>query len=200
MAHMAMKHAASTSENRGAVPDVTVMTHEGKSMKLYSDLIQDRVVTINFMSIAHESQFPVSRRLSEVAGLLGDRLGRDAFMISITTDPDNDTVEALAAFHRQMGGHAGWTFARVPKQAAALVAQRFYRHGRDVAAGGRIDIIQYGNAKAGLWGAFPWDIQPRDAAERVTWVMPQAVPQGEPRRAGPRRLADAGQSWNNRHV
>lgn len=196
--HKAMNPIHATSENRGAVPDVGVITHTGKPAKLYSDLIDGRVVTINFMSIKREAAFPVSARLAEMAALLGDRLGRDVHMISITTDSDHDTVERLSAFHREMGGHAGWTFVHTPLHSAQMVAHRFYRHGRDVALNGRLDIIQYGNAKAGLWGAFPWDIKPHDAADRVSWVMPRAVHTGEHRRAGPRPLDGPGQRWNNR--
>lgn len=195
---MPMSEVVSTSESKGAVPDIGLITHDGRAVKLYSDLISDRVVTINFMSIDREAEFPICGRLAETAKLLGDRLGRDVHMISITTDPANDTVDRLAKFHRDMGGHDGWTFARTPIQWANLVAQRFYRHGRDVALGGRTDIVQYGNAKVGLWGAFPWDIQPRDAAERVTWVMPRPAHDGEFRRAGPRALTAEGQSWNSR--
>jgi hypothetical protein len=51
-----------------------------------------------------------------------------------------------------------------------------------------VDVVFYGNGSAGLWGSFPWDIRADDAANRVTWVMPQAAPKvGEKlRRAGPR--------------
>ncbi|SRR5258708_4533758 len=198
--HMAMGGVAASSESRGIVPDVAVVTHEGKVVRLYSDLIHDRVVTLNFMSIARESELPISRHLSEMAKVLGDKLGRDAHMISITTDPEQDTVERLAAFHRQMGAHAGWTFVRAKTEGADLVAQRFYRHGRDLAVGGRNDIVQYGNAKVGLWAAYPWDIKPHDAADRLSWVMPRPLAKGSARRAGPRQLTEAGQSWNNRRT
>lgn len=195
---MAMGQVRSTSETKGAVPDVAVLTHDGRAVHLYSDLIADRVVTINFMSIARESELPISTRLAEVASLLGARLGREIHMISITTDPANDTIDRLAAFHRQMGGHAGWTFVQPRVEGAQLVAQRFYRHGRDLSAGGKTDVVQYGNAKVGLWGAFPWDIRAHDAADRLSWITPRPVASGEARRAGPRRLNESGPSWNNR--
>lgn len=186
------------ADNISAIPDVMVMTHEGQVAKFYSELISEQVVMINFMSIRNEAKFPISRKMAEIAGKLGDRLGRDVQIFSITSDPTNDTPEKLAAFHKELGGYAGWTFVTTPEESAAALAHRFYRHGRNVVLGGRTDIVQYGNAKVGLWGTFPWDVHTDDAAERVTWVMPREVPTGEMRRAGPRPIGAEGQRWNNR--
>ena len=193
-----MPAGAMLADNVSAIPDVMVMTHEGRVAKFYSELISDQIVMINFMSIRNEAKLPISRKMAEIAGLLGDRLGRDVQIISITSDPDNDTPERLAAFHKELGGHAGWTFVTTPPESAAALAHRFYRHGRNVVLGGRTDIVQYGNAKVGLWGTFPWDVHAGDAAERVTWVMPREVASGEMRRAGPRPIGSEGQRWNNR--
>lgn len=191
-------HADAMANTPGSIPDVLVATHDGRVTRLYSELIRNQVVMINFMSIGREEKFPISRKMAAIAAELGDKLGRDVHLVSITSDPDRDTPERLAAFHKEMGGHSGWTFVTTPNQSAEELAMRFYRHGRDVTLGGRTDIVQYGNAKVGLWGAFPWDIQVRDAAERITWVMPRAVAQGEIRKAGPRGLSDTGARWNNR--
>lgn len=193
-----MTAAAMQANNNSAIPDVMVVTHEGRMARFYSELISDQVVMINFMSIKHEAKLPISEKMVAIAAELGPKLGREVQIISITTDPDADTPEKLAAFHQQMGGHAGWTFVTTPTDSAEMLAQRFYRHGRNVALSGRTDIVQYGNAKVGLWGTFPWDVQAADAASRVTWVMPGQTVSGEPRRAGPRPIGADGQRWNNR--
>jgi cytochrome oxidase Cu insertion factor (SCO1/SenC/PrrC family) len=193
--HMA---SAGAQPRRNVIPDVVVQTHDGRTLKLHSDLIKGRVVTINFMSIATESKFPISARMAAMAKALGPRLGRDVTMISITTDPANDTAEKLAHFAGEMGAGKGWVFVRASNEDADHVASRFYRHGRDLAGGRKSDIVQYGNDGVGLWGAFPSDIQAHDAATRVTWVMNGTAPSGPLRRAGPRRLAEAGEAMNNR--
>ena len=194
----AMAASGMLANNNSAIPDVMVVTHEGRLARFYSELISDQVVMINFMSIKHEQKLPISQRMAAIAKQLGPKLGRDVQIISITSDPTADTPEKLAAFHKELGGYAGWTFVTTPPESAEALAQRFYRHGRNVALGGRIDIVQYGNAKVGLWGTFPWDVQVEDAATRVSWVMQGAVPQGAPRRAGPRPIGSDGQRWNNR--
>ena len=190
--------AAMLANNNSAIPDVMVVTHDGRLARFYSELISDQVVMINFMSIRNEAKLPISQKMAAIAKRLGPKLGRDIQIISITSDPNADTPEKLAAFHKELGGYEGWTFVTTPPESADALAQRFYRHGRNVALGGRIDIVQYGNAKVGLWGTFPWDVQVEDAATRVSWVMPSEVAQGEPRRAGPRPLGADGQRWNNR--
>lgn len=188
------------TDNSGQIPDVMVVTHDGQMAKFYSELISDQIVMINFMSIKREAKFPISAKMAAIANALGDRMGRDVQIISITSDPDNDTPEKLAAFHQKMGGHKGWTFVSTSSGSADMLAHRFYRHGRKVELGGRMDIVQYGNAKAGLWAAFPWDIHEKDAADRLSWVTPREVAQGELRRAGPRPLDSEGQRWNNRQA
>lgn len=193
-----MSAAAMQANNNSAIPDVMVVTHEGRMARFYSELISDQVVMINFMSIKNEAKLPISQKMAAIARQLGPRLGRDVQIISISTDPDADTPERLAAYHQDLGGHAGWTFVTTPAESADALAQRFYRHGRNVALGGRTDIVQYGNAKVGLWGTFPWDVQTEDAATRITWVMPGEAASGEPRRAGPRPIGGEGQRWNNR--
>lgn len=188
------------ASNSGNIPDVMVMTHEGQMAKFYSELISDQIVLINFMSIKRETKFPISKKMAAIASKLGDRMGRDVQIISITSDPENDTPERLAAFHQKMGGIKGWTFVRTSPGSNDLLAHRFYRHGRDVSLGGRMDIVQYGNAKVGTWAAFPWDINVEDAAGRIDWVTPRDIAQGEMRRAGPRPLGSEGQRWNNRQA
>ena len=190
--------AMAMAANRDAIPDVQVMTHEGALAKFYSELVSDQVVMINFMSIGRETSFPITAKIAAIAKALGPQLGTKVQLISITTDPENDTYDKLAAFHRQFGGHDGWTFVTTPSASAAMLSHRFYRHGRDLKLGGRMDIVQYGNARFGLWAAFPWDIQVRDAVDRVNWVMPRDMAKGEMRRAGPRPLESDGQRWNNR--
>lgn len=189
---------AMQANNNSAIPDVMVVTHEGRMAKFYSELISDQVVMINFMSIKNESVLPISKKMAAIAKELGSRLGREVQMISISSDPEADTPEKLAEFHRQLGGYEGWTFVTTPRDSAQALAQRFYRHGRDVSLAGRTDIVQYGNAKVGLWGTFPWDVNVQDAATRITWVMPREVAHGEMRRAGPRPIGTEGQRWNNR--
>jgi protein SCO1/2 len=67
-------------------------THEGKKVKFYDDLIKDKIVIINFMYVKCEGTCPgTTANLVKVQKLLGDRVGKDIFMYSITLKPEEDT-------------------------------------------------------------------------------------------------------------
>ena len=180
------------------IPEAFVETHTGQIVRLYDDLIKDKVVTINFMSIDHEAAFPISSKLAQVARLLGERLGRDVHMISITHDPVADTPERLREFAMDITAPSGWHFVRATGEGNAMLLARLYHHGRRKNVNIQIDMIHYGNAAVGLWAAFPSDIQADDAVMRIASVMNGQAVGGSLKQGGPRRLGDSGPSFTNR--
>ena len=69
-------------------PNVPLTNHEGKQVRFFDDLIKDKVVVINFIYTTCPDSCPLeTARLVEVQRILGDRVGRDVFMYSITIDP-----------------------------------------------------------------------------------------------------------------
>lgn len=185
---------------RSQLPESTVTTHEGRTVQLYGDLIRNKVVMINFMSIANEESFPITANLAEVAKLLGDRLEKEVRIISITGDPVNDTTERLAAFAEKFGAPKGWIFVRASSEGNAAYASRLYKHGRDTSRAASVDIVHYGNDAVGLWAAFPALIAPDDAASRIKSVMNGKPVTGDFAQAGPRRLDENGPSFHNRAI
>ena len=92
-------------------PNVELTTHEGKSVRFYDDVIKDRVVAINFFFTSCKDVCPgETARMRQVQQLLGDRVGDDVFMYSITIDPETDTPEEMAAYHKRFKLGPGWTF------------------------------------------------------------------------------------------
>src|SRR6185295_1914542 len=80
-------------------PNVTLTTHDGKKVKFYDDLLKDKIVIINFMYIRCQGTCPgTTANLVKVQKLLGDRVGKDIFMYSITLKPEEDTAKDLAAY------------------------------------------------------------------------------------------------------
>jgi cytochrome oxidase Cu insertion factor (SCO1/SenC/PrrC family) len=185
------------------IPDPRGITHTGKTVNFYQDLILDKVVLINFFSIAGEDVYPVTARLAEVAKLLGNKLGQDIQMISVTRDPANDTPERLAAFASRFGNPKGWTFVNLATQGTAAMTGRVYHTGGKHPAPTALknpaaDVVFYGNGAVGLWSTFPVDIQAEDAARRALSVMSVAAVDTTLRRAGPRRPAQPGLTSDNR--
>ncbi len=185
---------------RSQFPEVEVETQEGTKLKLYSDLVRGKVVVLNFMTIANEAQFPLTAKLAEVAKILGDRMESEVRVLSLSGDPEADTTERLRDFAQKFGAPKGWYFLRASNDDNAIVAMRFYRHGRDTRRAGTLDIVQYGNDAVGLWGAFPSSVTAEDAASRVKSVMNGKPPSGELVQAGPRIIGAPGPSFNNRAI
>ena len=192
---------------RDAFPDVEVMAHTGERFQFYEDLIRDKIVLVNFMSIRGEELFPVTANLAKVAARLGDKLGRDVFINSITRDIGYDSLERLAAFAESYDTPVGWRFLTGTQPVTTALATRLYRcpPGSDIICrprsnGAYVDVVFYGNGGLGLWSAFPGLIDPDDAASRIAWVMPGQKSTGPMRRAGPRRFAVKDRVSHNREV
>lgn len=162
-------------------PNVPVVSQHGVEYAFYDDLVRNRVVFINFMSIRGDAHYPVTGNLAKVQALLGDQVGRDMWMLSITVDPEHDTPERLQAFAEEHGAGPGWLFltGRVP-DLDLLRANLFVRRADPTApptCGGHgpggdcsVGLARYGAEALGRWGSVPTRITPESIAKRFTWV------------------------------
>src|SRR5690242_12017621 len=79
----------------GYFPNVVLETHEGREVRFYDDLLKGKIVLVNFMYSVCRGVCPsVTTNLLKVQKLLGDRVGKDVFIYSITLKPDEDTPAA----------------------------------------------------------------------------------------------------------
>lgn len=93
------------------LPNVKVRSHDGKEFLFYDDLIKGKMVVINFIYTSCKDVCSLSTaRLAEVRKRLGDRVGRDIFMYSITLDPLVDGPETLARYASNFATGEGWLF------------------------------------------------------------------------------------------
>jgi protein SCO1/2 len=92
-------------------PNISLTTHDGRSVRFFDDLIADRVVALNFIYTTCPDACPMeTARMMDVHRLLGDRVGKDIFFYSITIDPEKDTPEVLRRYVETWGIGEGWTF------------------------------------------------------------------------------------------
>ena len=103
--------ARRSSPRASTVPNVMLVTHEGKTVRSYDDLIRGKVVAINMMYAECEGICPIATsNLVRVQELLGERVGRDLFMYSLTLRPELDTPERLKEYAEMHGVKPGWLF------------------------------------------------------------------------------------------
>ncbi len=92
-------------------PNVPLVTHEREIVRFFDDLIKEKVVVINFIFTRCPDVCPLeTARLLEVQKILGDRVGKDVFMYSITIEPDYDTPEVLKRYAKKFQIRPGWLF------------------------------------------------------------------------------------------
>ena len=130
--------------------DVELINQDGQKMRFYSDVLKDKVVVINtFFTTCTGVCPPINRNLEKVQEALGDRLGKDAFLISMSVDPETDTPSRLKEYSRRFHARPGWIFLTGKKE---NVDWALYKLGQYVEAKeGHTNIIIIGNEPKGLW-------------------------------------------------
>ncbi len=85
-----------TGKHSDRLPNILLRTQDNQPVRFYDDLIRDRTVFINFMYTTCPLICPgTTANLSKVHALLGDRMGEDVRILSISLDPETDTPEKL---------------------------------------------------------------------------------------------------------
>ena len=130
--------------------DVELINQDGQKMRFYSDLLKDKVVVINtFFTTCTGVCPPINRNLEKVQEALGERLGKDAFIISMSVDPGADTPSRLKEYSRRFHARPGWIFLTGKKE---NVDWALYKLGQYVATkDGHTNIVIIGNEPKGLW-------------------------------------------------
>src|SRR5438067_6669512 len=118
-------------QGRNNIPNVPVMDQAGKSHLFYQDLVKGKMVAINFFYANCNGICPrmtsnllqVQRELRE---RVGDRVGRDIFMYSISLKPEEDTPKHLAEYSRMHGiaRDSGWLLLRAKRPDMELLRAR----------------------------------------------------------------------------
>lgn len=154
-------HAAtSQAPARPQFPNVPVVTHEGKTLKFYDDLVRGKVVVFNMMYTVCTGICPTNTaNLLYVQESLGARLGRDVFMYSMTLQPEFDDPRALREYRQRYGIKPGWTFLTGRPHEMDLLRRRLGFFDTDPAADADLrthtGMIRAGNDTYNRWLMVP---------------------------------------------
>jgi len=170
-----------------------VVTHENRRALFYDDLLRGKTVAVHFLATRDTGAEALASRLSRVQPLVADRLGRDLYLYSITTDPLHDTPSVLEAFARRAGARPGWLFLTGHPETMELLKSRCFAgaphaHHGPGAEDCSLAMLRYGNEAAGVWGSAPVNSTPQSIAERLASVRSRPTPEGPFRRRGPSPL------------
>ena len=132
------------------IPDVTLLDQDGREVRFYTDLVKGKVVVINFIFTSCKIVCPpLAANFAKVQSMSGGRVGKDVYLISVSTDPETDTPAQLRAWGERFGAKPGWTLvtgekAQVDKLLLALTG--------DVARKGEhTAVVLVGSDPRGEW-------------------------------------------------
>ncbi|MDO9009957.1 MAG: SCO family protein [Thiobacillus sp.] len=159
----------------GRLPNPTVFTHEGRAVKFYDDLIRDKVVAISMTYAQCTATCPATMgNLIRVQDMLGERIGRDVFMYSITLFPEVDTPRVLKQYAEKFGVKPGWTFLTgAPSDIESLrFALGFYDldPAVDAIRTQHANMIRIGNAAYDRWTMSPGLVRPELIVSTINHV------------------------------
>jgi protein SCO1 len=156
-------------------PNITLTTHEGKKVKFYDDLIKDKIVIINFMYVKCDGVCPgTTANLVKVQKLLGDRVGKDIFMYSITLKPKEDTPKTLAEYAEAYKVGPGWQFLTGDPADIELLRRKLGFIDRDPVRDANklnhVNMLRWGNEPHTLWAGCPASLAPSKIVKELSLV------------------------------
>jgi len=161
---------------RHHLPNVELIAHDGRRVRFYDDLVKDKKVIINFMYANCQGIcVPVTANLVRVQKLLGDRVGRDIFIYSITLKPEEDKADDLRHYAEHHGVGPGWLLLTgAPADVDHLRRALGYAYAdpaEDADKSNHIGMLRYGVEPLMRWGACPGMGSPQHIVRSILWDL-----------------------------
>ena len=169
--------AGATAYGPDYFTNVVLTTHEGRKVRFYADLLQGRRVLINFVFVGCSDVCDsVTGNLAAVQDLLGDRVGRDVSMYSITLQPEFDTPEVLKLYAERFGVRPGWEFLTGAPEDVELLRWRLGFADIDPVLDADIfqhaAMLRIGEEPLDRWAMAPALLKPESLVESINRVIP----------------------------
>ena len=133
--------------------DLKLLDQDGKEVGLSTDVIGDRIAVIDTFFTSCGLICPILTAIfADVQERLGDRLGKDVVLVSITVDPKTDIPARLKEFSERFEAKPGWFFLTGSKRNLDRVLQ-----GIDAYTPDFVDhpaMILVGDDRGGEWTRF----------------------------------------------
>jgi protein SCO1/2 len=144
------QHAQEPSAEQKYFTDVELLDQDGRKLRFYSDVLKGKTVVVNaFFTTCTSVCPPMNRNMEKIQEALGDRAGRDVFLVSISVDPETDTPERLKAYAQRFHAGKGWTFLTGKKENVDWALYKLGQYVED--KNDHTTVIIVGNEATGLW-------------------------------------------------
>ena len=136
-------------------PDLLLRNQHGQKVRFHTDLIKGKVVVLTFFYSTCQYVCDIQASvLSKLQSRLGNRLGKEVFLISVTRDPATDTPRRLKAWSKKFKVKPGWTLVTGEVDKISKLLKMFVGDGPGRPEMHSADFL-IGNDKAQKWVATP---------------------------------------------
>lgn len=137
---------AASSENKLDVPDTTLLDQNGRKVRFKSDVLGEKTVAIQFIFTTCRAICPVmGAAFAKLQDRLGDRLGRDISLVSVSIDPVTDTPARMKQWGEQFGARPGWNLLTGEKEKVENLLKALE------ATNHNAPVVLLGNLRTGEW-------------------------------------------------
>jgi protein SCO1/2 len=168
-------------EGRKNIPNVRVTSQEGQTYHFYNDLVKGKTVLINFFYADCDGICPrMTSNLVKVQKALGEQMGRDTFIYSISLKPEKDSPKHLKAYAQMHGikPGSGWLLLHASHKDMELLRERLgfkdSDPGLDVDVNQHTGILRFGTDVYDKWSGYPLLGNANTIAEMVRQLDPNA--------------------------
>ncbi|WP_309684238.1 SCO family protein [Polaromonas sp.] len=160
--------------DRGDFPNALLLNQNRQPVRFYDDLVRgDHTVVINFMYAQCADICPMTTaNLARVQALLGERLGREVRLASISLDPLRDTPAILKAYAAHFDAQPGWQFLTGRLKDIELIRRALGVYERDPARdrdrSQHTGMLVYGNQARGRWSRVSALADPQRIFDSIT--------------------------------
>lgn len=160
-------------------PNVELVTHTGKKVKFYDDVLKDKIVVLNMMYADCQGVCPtITANLKHVQRILREQINHEIFMYSMTVKPEEDTPAKLREYAKMHGIHDKyWTFLTGDPQTMDMLRHSIGFADPDPEVdknkASHSGMIRYGNEPMALWGTCQGSGEPEWMATEIGFAIPR---------------------------
>jgi protein SCO1/2 len=135
------------------VHDLELLTQDRQRVKFKSDVIADRLVAMTFIYTSCTTVCPVYNAIfTQLQGLLGERLGKDVVLVTMTLDPARDIPRRMQKEAKKFKAKPGWVYLTGKKQNVDQVLRGLDAYFPDFTQHPPMAIV--GDGQTGTWKRF----------------------------------------------
>ena len=132
------------------IPHLELVDQDGRTVRFFEDLVAGRVVAINFIFTTCTTICPpMGATFSRLQERLGDRLGDEVALISVSVDPDTDTPARLKEWGERFGAGPGWTLVTGQKGTVNELLRALGTYTPDAESHAPVALLA--DARSGTW-------------------------------------------------